>query len=331
MARIRTIKPQFFLNEELAELPAMVRLLFIGLWTQADISGRLVDRPKRIKAELFPYDEFDVDKALQNLADKKFIIRYKVTLRKHLGNIEETPENTDVSTENFDGFSEEVLSLIHISNFRKHQRITGSEADTESLYPGPNYNNKIITISDNQIVDNNEVSEEQSGNTEETSGKHSGRQEGKGKEGKGKEGKGSVGRPSPDFLETEIKNSGIPPPENFKLAAIYGKKFEELNGHFKNLTKIGFEKWKKFVDFIIEKKFDPLFNCHFITPQDFQQLDFPESKWEATLKEILGSGVEPKHNLFFRIPQFLKYVDKPNGKVSHGKSGHVVGKDIVFD
>ncbi len=64
MARIRTIKPQFFLNEELAELPAMVRLLFIGLWTQADREGRLLDRPKRLKAEIFPYDNFDVEKGL---------------------------------------------------------------------------------------------------------------------------------------------------------------------------------------------------------------------------------------------------------------------------
>ncbi len=57
MARARTIKPAFFKNEELAECPYEARLLFIGLWTLADADGRLEYRPKRIKAELFPFDE----------------------------------------------------------------------------------------------------------------------------------------------------------------------------------------------------------------------------------------------------------------------------------
>ena len=49
MARARNIKPGFFKNEFLAEMPCEVRLLFIGLWTLADREGRLEDRPKRIK------------------------------------------------------------------------------------------------------------------------------------------------------------------------------------------------------------------------------------------------------------------------------------------
>ena len=52
MARARNIKPGFFDNETLGELPALTRLLFIGLWCLADREGRLQDRPKRIKKEL---------------------------------------------------------------------------------------------------------------------------------------------------------------------------------------------------------------------------------------------------------------------------------------
>ena len=48
MARARNIKPGFFANDLLVDLPFEVRLLFIGLWTIADRAGRLCDRPKKI-------------------------------------------------------------------------------------------------------------------------------------------------------------------------------------------------------------------------------------------------------------------------------------------
>jgi hypothetical protein len=77
MARARNIKPAFFKNEDLAELPFDVRLMFIGLWTLADREGRLEDRPKRIKMELFPADDVDVDAGLWALQERGFIIRYE--------------------------------------------------------------------------------------------------------------------------------------------------------------------------------------------------------------------------------------------------------------
>ena len=69
MARARNIKPGFFTNDELVELPFSTRLLFIGLWTIADREGRMVDRPKKIKMEIFPADDVDCDQALTQLAD----------------------------------------------------------------------------------------------------------------------------------------------------------------------------------------------------------------------------------------------------------------------
>ena len=69
MARIRTIKPEFFLDDELAELPMVARMLFVGLWTIADCEGRMEDRPKRIKAQILPFDDCDIDGALQSLND----------------------------------------------------------------------------------------------------------------------------------------------------------------------------------------------------------------------------------------------------------------------
>ena len=76
MARARGIKPGFFKNEELVELPFEARLLFIGLWTLADREGRTEDRPKRIKMEIFPADSVDVDDLLNQLAATGMLVRY---------------------------------------------------------------------------------------------------------------------------------------------------------------------------------------------------------------------------------------------------------------
>jgi len=78
LARARNIKPGFFLNDELAEIEPLGRLLFIGLWSIADREGRLEDRVKKIKAAVLPYDNCNIDKLLQALQGKGFIIRYEV-------------------------------------------------------------------------------------------------------------------------------------------------------------------------------------------------------------------------------------------------------------
>lgn len=105
MGRTRSIRPGFFLNEKLAEVNPLGRLLFAGLWTIADRRGRLEDRPRRIKAELLPYDDCDIDDLLNQLSTGGFIHRYIVAGERY----------------------------IEIVNFEKHQHIPGSEA--ESIIP----------------------------------------------------------------------------------------------------------------------------------------------------------------------------------------------------
>ena len=78
MARARNIKPKIMDNEDLADLPAMTRLLFIYIWMLADRDGRLEDRPKRIAAQALPYDrDADVDSMLDELMKSGFIARYQ--------------------------------------------------------------------------------------------------------------------------------------------------------------------------------------------------------------------------------------------------------------
>ena len=77
MARSRNIKPGFFTNDVLGELPALTRLLFAGIWTLCDREGRLEDRPTKIRMEVFPADNVDVETGLEALHHKGFILRYK--------------------------------------------------------------------------------------------------------------------------------------------------------------------------------------------------------------------------------------------------------------
>lgn len=78
MARSRTLKIGFFKNETLADLDWPVRLMFAGLPLMCDSEGRAEDRPRYIKAELFPYDDVDVDAGLTQLAARGFLVRYEV-------------------------------------------------------------------------------------------------------------------------------------------------------------------------------------------------------------------------------------------------------------
>jgi len=77
MARSRNIKPGFFTNEVLAECGPWARLCFAGLWLLADRDGRLEDRPKRIKGELFRFDSIDVEPLLDELQAHGFLVRYR--------------------------------------------------------------------------------------------------------------------------------------------------------------------------------------------------------------------------------------------------------------
>jgi hypothetical protein len=57
VARIRTVKPEFFESDTLAKVSRDSRLTFIGLFTLADDLGRLRYLPKKLAGELFPLDD----------------------------------------------------------------------------------------------------------------------------------------------------------------------------------------------------------------------------------------------------------------------------------
>jgi hypothetical protein len=59
VARIRSIKPEFWTSDQVVECSPTARLLFIGLWTFADDCGVHPANLKRLKMEVFPGDAFD--------------------------------------------------------------------------------------------------------------------------------------------------------------------------------------------------------------------------------------------------------------------------------
>ncbi len=71
------IKPEFFDDPDVGELSPDAALFFIGLWTQADREGRLVDDVRRLKARIFPYRTVNVDALITELHGKDMVRRYQ--------------------------------------------------------------------------------------------------------------------------------------------------------------------------------------------------------------------------------------------------------------
>lgn len=96
MARIRTLKPEFWTDEKLALMVPVTRLVFLGLISQADDNGRLVDNVKLLDGMLFPFTDDSCDDSLADLANLGRIIRYR---------------------------SESGQALIQVANWDRHQKV----------------------------------------------------------------------------------------------------------------------------------------------------------------------------------------------------------------
>jgi len=88
MARIRTIKPDFFRSDDVAQLSYRARLTWVGLWTYVDDEGRGKDNARIIKGDLWPLEDDvthkDVEKDLAELSKAGRIRRYEVAGERYL-------------------------------------------------------------------------------------------------------------------------------------------------------------------------------------------------------------------------------------------------------
>ena len=84
MARIRSIKPEITLDEDLADLGFAARYFFLNLWCHCDRDGRCEDRPRKLQALILPWDpEVDANILLDELAPK-FLVRYEVGGKRYI-------------------------------------------------------------------------------------------------------------------------------------------------------------------------------------------------------------------------------------------------------
>lgn len=108
--------------------------------------------------------------------------------------------------------------------------------------------------------------------------------------------------------------------KNPNLAELKNSEWISIAGFSDKTTPEDFATWQKFQRTIDENRLDEIRKCAMVNPNDFTELvkkhGFTENKWLPVLRHMLGSGIKPEHNLFFRIPQFIGYVyrsQKDNG------------------
>jgi len=108
MARIRTVKPEFWTDVRLSRLPTLSRLVFLCAISMADDEGRIEGDAETIRNFGFPRESVeDVSKALRALVESSRITRYA---------------------------GPEGIPLMAIPTFTKHQKIDRS---TRSKLPAP--------------------------------------------------------------------------------------------------------------------------------------------------------------------------------------------------
>lgn len=83
MARIRTIKPEFWTSEQVTECSLSARLLFIGMWNFADDGGNLAASVKTAKMQIFPADNIDIAPLVHELLSVGLLVEYHVNGRNY--------------------------------------------------------------------------------------------------------------------------------------------------------------------------------------------------------------------------------------------------------
>lgn len=110
VARIRTVKPEFYSDPQLGQLTLEARYLYKATWNFADDEGRLPADPRILKSQVFPYDDHitteRVEQLLHELVSLGKAVRYEV----------------------------ENVPYLFLPNFRTHQRISKPQP---AKYPPP--------------------------------------------------------------------------------------------------------------------------------------------------------------------------------------------------
>ncbi len=103
MARIRYLKPDFFSDTTLADLPISTRYLYAGLWPHMDSNGVCEGDPRLVKSWVYPLDEEQLSRHCLD-ACKQLVKCGRLRVARHEGKI-----------------------YLHCPTFAKHQKIHPGE------------------------------------------------------------------------------------------------------------------------------------------------------------------------------------------------------------
>jgi hypothetical protein len=110
MARIRTVKPEFFSDPDLGRLSLPARHLYLATWCFADDEGRLPADARLMKSQAFPYDDSltvrKVERLIAELVELHKAVPYTVA----------------------------GIDYLLLTNFRRHQKINRPQP---AKYPAP--------------------------------------------------------------------------------------------------------------------------------------------------------------------------------------------------
>lgn len=84
MARIRTIKPEFWTDGDMLKISRDARLFYIGLWNFVDDNGVIEYDIISLKARIFPMDKVDISKLLAELNKINKIVVYELENKKYI-------------------------------------------------------------------------------------------------------------------------------------------------------------------------------------------------------------------------------------------------------
>lgn len=74
MARIRSLKPEFFTSEQVVSVSIEARYLFQGMWVFGDDDGYIAASPLQLKMKIFPGDACDVPALLGELVSVGLVV-----------------------------------------------------------------------------------------------------------------------------------------------------------------------------------------------------------------------------------------------------------------
>jgi hypothetical protein len=156
--RTRVLKPDFYMNEEIAHCEPLARILYTGLWCFADKFGVFQWRPLKIKARVFPFDTCKVEPLLEQLLKQELIFQYSVngeifgiipTFLKHQKpHRDEKKSGFPLPPENLQKSSEKVKSAYRYINRYSFKNIKNDKqkfGEFENVLLKPEEHEKLTT------------------------------------------------------------------------------------------------------------------------------------------------------------------------------------------